>query len=413
MFLPYLMFGYAVAALLLLGGLQVAGRAVPGLRGVRTLRWAMLSAIVGVLLLAMRSVAPNWITILCANGAIYACVLFIYKSTAETLDLRARFMPWGLGFTLAALSGQAWFTYVQDDLLARILIASSNMILIAVFTSAMLFRFQEPIDDWICTDWGLRSQTRVLAWVQVANALDHVTRCILSLKFPPSSYVHMDVIQAGFTYMNMLLNVAASCGVIWLALSFHRRVLQKTARTDGLTGLLNRRAFEEILARDLRRCNHEGRSLPVLLLDIDHFKAINDSFGHQVGDRVLCAVSNALRECLRPTDTLCRFGGEEFVMVLHDVSMDQAENIAHRVQKQMSLLEDLPGAVRLTVSIGLAASRPEEPAEELLRRCDEALYRSKRAGRNCVTVDRCLEVEAKGLPSSPPHTIARSFTVRY
>jgi diguanylate cyclase (GGDEF)-like protein len=198
----------------------------------------------------------------------------------------------------------------------------------------------------------------------------------------------MDVIQAGFTYVNMLLNVASTCGVIWLALSFHRRALQKAARTDGLTGLLNRRAFEEILARDLRRCSHERRPLPILLLDIDHFKAINDSLGHLAGDQVICGLSNALRDCLRATDTLCRLGGEEFVMVLHETSLDQAEGIAERLCEEMASLTGLPGGARLTVSIGLAASREHETPEDILRRCDEALYCSKRGGRDRVTVDR-------------------------
>jgi hypothetical protein len=147
MFLPYLMFGYAAATLLLLGGLQVASRAVPGLRGVRTLRWAMICALLGLLLGGMRSMAPEWITILCASAGLYASILFIYRATAETLNVQPRFFPWGTGLTFVALGGQAWFTYVHNDLLARILIASGTMAVDAGFTAAMLFRFKEPMED--------------------------------------------------------------------------------------------------------------------------------------------------------------------------------------------------------------------------------------------------------------------------
>ncbi|UWZ84299.1 GGDEF domain-containing protein [Occallatibacter riparius] len=398
MLMPYLMLGYAAAALLLLVGVEVCSRAVPGLRGVRILRWAMISAVVGVLLLALRSHAPNWISILCANAAIYACILLIYWATAEALDARARFLPWGGGLILAALGGQAFYVYAHDNLLARVLISSTAMAIVAGATAALLFRYEEPVEEWAQSGWSLRAQTRALAWLQVANGLDHVARLVLSVVYPPASYVHMDVIQAGFTYVNMLLNVAASCGVIWLALSVHRRGLQKAAGTDGLTGLLNRRAFEEILARDLRRANRDGRTLPVLLLDIDHFKAVNDSLGHQAGDQVIQRVADALRDCMRPSDVLCRFGGEEFVMLLNGATLDQADEIARRLRTEIMLLTRLPGGLRLTASLGVATSRAGELPEELLKRCDEALYRSKRAGRNRVTVDGMLSAGMRGKP---------------
>jgi diguanylate cyclase (GGDEF)-like protein len=406
MFLPYLMLGYAAAVLLLLVGLEMAARAVPDLRGVRILRWAMISALLGVLLAAMRSYAPDWIAILSANAAIYASILFIYWATAETLDVPPRFLPWGIGLGVAVLAGQGFFVYVQENLLARVLIASTAMAIAAGSSAALLFRYEEQEDERAPGGSSFRSQTRVLAWLQIANVLDHVVRMALSVMHPPASYVHVDIIQAGFTYMNMVLNGAAGCGVIWLALGIHRRGLQKAARTDSLTGLLNRRAFEEILARDLRRANHDGRSLPVVLLDIDHFKAVNDSLGHQAGDEVIRRVAGAVQDCMRHADTLCRLGGEEFVMLLERAELDQAADIARRLRVEIMRLTGLPCGVHLTASLGVAASRLHESPEELLKRCDEALYHSKRSGRNQVTVDRTsgsapLQHAADGLTPSP------------
>jgi diguanylate cyclase (GGDEF)-like protein len=185
-----------------------------------------------------------------------------------------------------------------------------------------------------------------------------------------------------------MLNAGSGCGLIWLALSIHRRDLHRMAQTDSMTGLLNRRAFEEILARELVRSNQIGKSLAVLLVDIDRFKHVNDRWGHQAGDEVIRRVGDSLRKSMRPSDALSRFGGEEFMILLRDVNTEQSSEIAGRLREEIADLTELPGEVRLTVSIGVAASHPFDVPQELLRRCDEALYRSKRGGRNLVTVDR-------------------------
>jgi diguanylate cyclase (GGDEF)-like protein len=203
----------------------------------------------------------------------------------------------------------------------------------------------------------------------------------------------MDVIQSGFTYLSLMLNAGSGCGLIWLALSIHRLDLHRMAQTDGMTGLLNRRAFEEILTRELERSNQIGKSVAVVQVDIDRFKQVNDRWGHQAGDEVIRRVGDSLRKSMRPSDALSRFGGEEFMILLRDVTTEQSGEIAGRLRAEIAGLTGLPGEVRLTVSIGVAASHPFDIPHELLRRCDEALYRSKRGGRNLVTVDRSTSVD--------------------
>jgi diguanylate cyclase (GGDEF)-like protein len=209
----------------------------------------------------------------------------------------------------------------------------------------------------------------------------------------------MDLIQSGFTYLNLVLNAAGGFGLTWLALGIHRRDLHHIAQTDSLTGLLNRRAFEEILARELLRASHAAKPLSILMLDIDRFKQVNDEWGHQAGDEVIRRVGEALRSHMRPADALSRFGGEEFVILLRDASVDQSEEAASRLRAQIASLDGLPGSVQVTVSIGVAASHTDDTPGELLRRCDEALYRSKRGGRDRVTVDQSVPGRAS-LPLS-------------
>jgi diguanylate cyclase (GGDEF)-like protein len=387
-YLPYLMYGYAATLVLMLAGCAVISRTVPGLRGVRMLGWALASGLLGVALVAMRTFAPPWATILLAQAALFVSSLQIYAATADTLDVPAEFVPWGVAIMAAACTANACFTYIRPDLPSRILICSACFAIFAGAKATMLFQYKEPAGEHAESPSALHSLITALAWLQMLVVILQILRGIVTVLYPPAQIVHMDVIQSGFTYMNLMLNAGSGCGLIWLALSIHRRDLHRMAQTDGLTGLLNRRAFEEILARELLRAKEIGKSVAVLLVDIDRFKQVNDRWGHQAGDEVIRRVSDSLRKSMRPSDALSRFGGEEFMILLRDVTTEQSGEIAGRLRAEIAGLTELPGEVRLTVSIGVAASHPLDVPQELLRRCDEALYRSKRGGRNLVTVDR-------------------------
>lgn len=155
--------------------------------------------------------------------------------------------------------------------------------------------------------------------------------------------------------------------------------LTEMAVTDPVTGLWNRRHTTELLAADLER----GQSLTVLMIDIDHFKAINDSHGHRTGDRVLTEVARRLREQVRQIDVVGRWGGEEFVVLLRDC--DEAEGL-ESAEKLRRTISDTPfgAAGSITVSVGAAEFAGSEDLGSLLDRADAALYEAKRSGRNTV-----------------------------
>lgn len=386
MYMPYLMCGYAVAVVLLMLGCRIALRTVPGLRGMRLLMGALGCALAGVLLVALRPWAPAWLTVLVSNQGIFACSLLIYCAVADALAVPMRFARWGAALCVAALAGDVWFTAIHAALVPRILIASGLCALFAGVTAAMLFRHHD--EEWDATAPALPYLTRTLAWLETLLACLHATRCVLTAVYPPASFVRLDLIQGGFTYLNLLMNVAAVCGVIWLALAVHRKQLQTMAHTDGLTGLLNRRAFEDVLVRELQRTERNEGSLGVLLLDIDRFKEVNDTLGHSAGDEVIRQVSGAMRAGMWPGDALARYGGEEFVMLLCNRTLEQAEDAAEKLRARIASFTGLPGGIRVTASIGIAANQSGDSMVDLLRRCDDALYRSKRGGRNLVTADR-------------------------
>jgi len=167
-----------------------------------------------------------------------------------------------------------------------------------------------------------------------------------------------------------------------------REVLRGQSIRDPLTGLFNRRFMEESLERELRRAMRAKQQVALLMLDIDHFKRFNDTFGHQAGDALLRALGKLLRESTRGQDVVCRYGGEEFAFVLAGASFDAAQKRAEFLREDIKQLNvqyggQLLGAV--TLSIGIAVF-PEhgDSAEHLLKAADDALYRAKEGGRDRI-----------------------------
>ena len=165
--------------------------------------------------------------------------------------------------------------------------------------------------------------------------------------------------------------------------------LTRLATTDALTGLVNRRQMREFIEREITRFMRSGRMFAVILADIDHFKSINDKFGHQTGDVVLIAVANAMREVMRAQDQLARWGGEEFLVLLPETSGSEALAAAQRLQERLVNLQSTQPEVitPITLTYGIAHYKAELSADGLLLAADRALYRGKELGRNRVEMD--------------------------
>jgi len=162
--------------------------------------------------------------------------------------------------------------------------------------------------------------------------------------------------------------------------------LLQQATHDALTGVFNRRHVEDVLVKEVERAERHARPLAVAILDADHFKRINDTHGHQIGDAVLRAMSHRFQTMLRANDVLGRYGGEEFVVVFPETRLEEASAVAERLRIAVAdrPIEVGSGALGVTVSIGLAAHAPGQGRDELLQRADAALYTAKQDGRNLV-----------------------------
>lgn len=192
---------------------------------------------------------------------------------------------------------------------------------------------------------------------------------------------------------SLYLNLAICAMITLVVLSLlhamlrrHQASIEALATLDSLTGLPNRRSFDLLAAQALQEAQRDCAPLVALLIDLDHFKALNDTHGHLAGDEVLRQFANVLQGSLRQSDILCRWGGEEFIVLLRETEGRQALDVAEKIRRRTEQLtfsyDEQP--LRLTTSIGFSGLQPGDTLHALLTRADRALYRAKQAGRNRV-----------------------------
>jgi diguanylate cyclase (GGDEF)-like protein len=201
--------------------------------------------------------------------------------------------------------------------------------------------------------------------------------------------------------------------------------LQASSDTDFLTGLLNRRALFAQGEQQFGITQRYGRQLTVILMDVDHFKAVNDQHGHQAGDQVLCTVAELSRRCRRKVDLLARYGGEEFLLLLPEIDLDQGCAVAEKLRSEIEASQfqlDDGATVNITASFGVVAFAHDDTLKNLIARADQALYKAKNGGRNVVMTSIreatlsicCNDQEGHGrrrdtIPNTVPGKITEDF----
>ncbi|MDQ7082308.1 MAG: GGDEF domain-containing protein [Aquificota bacterium] len=205
----------------------------------------------------------------------------------------------------------------------------------------------------------------------------------LTLVLSRNLNVDKDLLDA---YLSYMVIVVVFYFYAWMS-ERYRSVWESLARVDSLTGILSRTAFEEIMVKEVERAKRYGGKLSVILFDIDNFKTINDTHGHLFGDRVLKKVANTVRENIRSTDTVARWGGEEFVVLLPGAGREEAVAVAEKLRRSVQNL-GLGNRMRITASFGVAELRDGDDSVRLLLKADKALYSAKRNGKNRVEVYR-------------------------
>lgn len=295
-----------------------------------------------------------------------------------------RSIPWrsGLALLAALTAGNAWFVVITNDVTTRVLIGSAGIAGLSLLAALELWRMGP-------TDRPRRAQ-RVTALVFLFHALFVAGRAVLiGWNGPVSSILTPDPVQsAGFLEAIMAVT---GWGFGFLAMTSEKLQadLDRIGTIDPLTGAYNRRAFMTHAERELLRSQRSGAPLTLLLLDLDRFKRVNDTFGHLAGDALLRRFSEIVTARLRRTDLFGRYGGEEFCLLLPDTDRVGAAALAEALRRDVSA-RPLPfqgHEIAASVSIGIAACRSGEDLHAALAAADLALYRAKRNGRNQVMID--------------------------
>jgi len=374
----------ALQALLLAPLLLAATRVYTGLarRSLRIWGSVLLLQALGWALLALRGHISDWFSIVLANGVLITS----YAESARALRLLLKVPQRRRLLAAIGLGGWLLITWLwhmrPEDYHARVYA-------MALVAGSYLCMLLWPLRH-AARPGGSNAQRAMLlvllgacaAWLLRLGELGASPVPGQGLLTPtPANTLNL--------FYSALEPVLASIGFLLMYNETAQAELKRLARTDPLTGTLNRLALDEEAERLFRRSAGHGGECAVLMIDVDHFKVINDRYGHAGGDVVLMALAARIGEHLRHGDVLGRVGGEEFLMLLPDTGMNEATLVAEGLRTSIEdMRTNLDGEPqRVTISIGVAVREPTDPKfGVLIRRADRALYSAKRAGRNRVAV---------------------------
>ena len=347
-------------------------------RALRSVGFAAISMAVALFGMALQGVIPDLFAIVIAQGLIGIAILLVDRGAREFQQEPTRDL---LGTTVVAITtlGVGVLVSLTDDLRPRIILVSLGGLLLHARLAWRLSRGAR--------NGGTPAHrvTEYIFWSFAGVMLVRLVAAAVSLSHPASDTP--DLIQAMTLPVGTLLLSAATLGFWSMEVQRLHRELTKLATTDELTGALNRRALVAQFERYLARHSRCGEPVSLVLFDLDHFKRINDTYGHPAGDEVLRQAVQVLEMAVRPGDTIGRFGGEEFAVLIPAAGPSTAREIAERARAALAAAPLCVGdrLIWITSSVGLASFPVHgETVAELIRSADAALYAAKAAGRNCV-----------------------------
>jgi diguanylate cyclase (GGDEF)-like protein len=383
----------AITGLLSFAMLPVLGSLLrSGMPGVREWFAANAAMVMSIALLAPRGVIPDFLSIVVANGMLAVAGACYYAGCARFLG-RSPHWRRTLGGALLQVLAIVWWRYISDDIAMRVLASTSFNAAICVASAALLLRHR-PRDRRPYHYWLVASLALVFAVCQAVRGLYFVT-------LPPQSYVQMFNSSWSVALLTLGAVILPTLTMACVMLVHDAMIanLEEAANHDHMTGALTRKRLETLAREQLARAAQSGGPLALLIIDLDHFKRINDTFGHAAGDLVLREFARLTLLSLRDGDSLGRLGGEEFAILLPETNMAEALTVAERLREQSEAhaVSGSFGRCRYSISIGAATSLAGETFDHLSARADRALYAAKHSGRNRVLAGGQQIVEAEAV----------------
>jgi diguanylate cyclase (GGDEF)-like protein len=319
----------------------------------------------------LRGYVPDSLGLTVANVMLSSGIYLTYVGSQRFFQIQPQPLPWVALIVLVSL-GQMWFTYAEPSYQARLILV--NVLFIAMFSAHGMLILKQ----------GLNSFAKILLFsVLLFINLISLARVVTALITPVGEGLMSNspfqlVYVTSFSFSVLLFSI----GIVLLATDQLRTELEHLATHDSLTNALTRRRMNEHCQQELNRCKRNGGSMALLVMDLDHFKAVNDSHGHQVGDRVLVDFVAKVHGQLRQPDQLGRLGGEEFLLLLPESTLQDALQVAERIRS--ATVQTVQGTP-CTVSIGVAVNQgANDTVDAMLARADGAMYLAKANGRNRV-----------------------------
>lgn len=368
----------------LLMAATMAGLYVAGMRSRALIDWSMAGLAFGAgyftghVLQTVAISLPMWVGGALANSLIALAHGMVLVGVQRYLGLQPR-----TGLVIVVFVAMFASVFVvpelRETLRMRIIFHSGLYVLFDAWAGILLWRALRP---------GMRRFHRAVAVVLLVFAAFLSVRLLHAVISPAltTSFVQ-DPMQMSSFLTAMIFGFCLTMALAVMMFREKQVELMDLAEKDPLTGLNNRLSLDHVAERHMLRAAEKGTALSVMLLDIDHFKPLNDEYGHQAGDRALCEIARRIDQVIRDTDVAFRFGGEEFLVLLPGARQAQAEFVAERLREAIDARPFVTDgeSIHLTASFGVVACRiGQEPWEDCVRRADQALYRAKDRGRNRV-----------------------------
>lgn len=347
--------------------------------GIKQTAYGFLASSCAFLLMGLRGYLPDFLTIVIPNllfivsmALIHLGFVYFYKFD----DRKVKRFHALILFIVAVLS--VYFTYVENSVNARIVLLSFLISIQCLYIMRTLLQ-------------GHNKANLTIAISYLFFSVFFLVRGLLTLlEDPIYDFMDAGLMHSLSVVVYELLVACTSFGMVWMVSYSVQRELLQQASHDPLTKVLNRRALEDVIGTEHARSLRGNVPLSVIMLDIDHFKRINDRFGHGRGDEILIEVATVLTKNTRPYDSIARFGGEEFIILLPNTTLDKAEVIAENLRKKVAEHDynfKPSDGINVTASFGATeCNLVKEGWLKVLERADKGLYKAKSAGRNNVIV---------------------------
>lgn len=372
------LFVVMIAASLLLAGSMAVAAGMQFRDGVGKWTCALVLQAATCVFFLARGNWPEVVTVLIANAIFALCISL---QAAAILEFHGRKLAvwWHVAPPVAII---VLFAVLKDNLVSRAALTAAfgaAMLATGLLLQRLEFRPDRPARFMVMAGF-------------VAGAFALFARATVTLVEPGilRDFTTPTDFQGASFLVALGVILLTSVGFLLMQKERAEEVAQRLAVTDPLTGTFNRRTFLELGAKEIARTRRAKGALSLLMIDLDHFKKVNDQYGHQAGDEALKGVVDALQGSLRREDLLVRYGGEEFCVLLPDVMLDQAAMLAERARSavERATVDCRGKPLKLTISIGVAmlVRDSAEDIERLVSRADEALYSAKASGRNRVVM---------------------------